>query len=163
MFRKVLMIGAICTLPMAAAAQSVQDSIIAQLQAQGFDRIEVSRTLLGRVVLNATSNRLERELVFNPVTGEILRDYWEERGDENDWVSPRVLVPNVGNRSSDDRRTTASGNNDRSERSARDDDDDDREDRADDHRDRDDDRRDRDDDRDDRDDDDDDDDRDDDN
>ncbi len=145
MLRRVLMIGAICTLPMAAAAQSVQDSIITQLQAQGFNRIEISRTLLGRVVLNATSNRLERELVFNPVTGEILRDYWEERDDDNDRVNPRVLVPNVDNRSNDDPRTTASGrsasgNNDISGRSARDDDDDDREDRDDDDDDRDDDR-----------------------
>jgi hypothetical protein len=79
--------------PMVAAAQSVQDSIIAQLQAQGFTQIEVSRTLLGRVRVKATSATLERELVFNPNTGEILRDYWENRSD-NANSAPVVLNPN---------------------------------------------------------------------
>lgn len=74
-----------------AGAQSVQDQILSQLTAQGFTRIEVSRTLLGRVKIEARSASLDRELVFNPVTGEILRDYWQDNA--ADVATPRVLVP----------------------------------------------------------------------
>ena len=90
-----LLIALFLLTPGFAAAQSVQDQIVSQLTAQGFTRIEVSRTLLGRVKIEARSPRLERELVFNPVTGEILRDYWEDR-DDGGSVSPRVLIPRVG-------------------------------------------------------------------
>ncbi|MEM8978871.1 MAG: hypothetical protein AAGD04_05265 [Pseudomonadota bacterium] len=63
----------------AVFAQSVQDSVVEQLTAQGFEITKMRRTFLGRVRIEAQSEDLERELVFNPNTGEVLRDYWEAR------------------------------------------------------------------------------------
>ncbi len=56
---------------------SVSDSIVAQLKAQGFGNIHISRTFLGRTRITAESQKLRREIIVNPRTGEILRDYWE--------------------------------------------------------------------------------------
>ena len=81
-------------LPLAAQTASVQDQIVSQLRDQGFTSIDITRTLLGRVHVRAKSDRLERELVFNPTTGEILRDYWEERsGKDGRRRGPQVLDP----------------------------------------------------------------------
>ena len=85
---------ALCLSTSLALAETVQDSIVRQLQDQGFSRIEIQRTLLGRVRIEAYSNTLERELVFNPSTGEILRDYWEPRDDDDDDGGPRLRDPN---------------------------------------------------------------------
>ncbi len=60
-----------------AIGQSIEDAIIQQLQSQGFTQITVSRTFLGRIRIDAYSNSLERELIINPNTGEVLRDHWE--------------------------------------------------------------------------------------
>lgn len=63
--------------PLAAqtdSGQSVQDQIVAQLQEQGYGRIVVSRTFLGRVRVTAERGDRKREIVVNPITGEILRD-----------------------------------------------------------------------------------------
>ena len=59
-----------------AMAGTVQESIVAQLRDQGFRSIRVSKTLLGRVRIQATSDKYSREIILNPRTGEILRDYW---------------------------------------------------------------------------------------
>lgn len=64
-----------------ALAEQRVDSITRQLQSQGYTNIEVKRTWLGRVRIEAYLGTLEREIVVNPRTGEILRDYWEEEGD----------------------------------------------------------------------------------
>lgn len=63
---------------MADTASQVQDAIVNQLKAQGFTNIHIGRTLLGRVRIDATSDKQSREIVFNPRTGEILRDYWSD-------------------------------------------------------------------------------------
>lgn len=65
-----------------AFAQTAQDAIVAQLKAQGFTKFEFERTWLGRVRIEAYSDTMERELVFNPNTGEVLRDYWEPLDEE---------------------------------------------------------------------------------
>lgn len=59
-----------------ALAQTPQDAILSQLQAQGYTTISANRTFLGRVRIVAESEAYRREIVFNPDTGEILRDYW---------------------------------------------------------------------------------------
>lgn len=59
----------------AAFALNVQDEIIDQLTAQGFTKVVVSRTLLGRLRFVATNDIYRREIVINPNTGEVLRDY----------------------------------------------------------------------------------------
>lgn len=55
-------------------AGPIEDNIVRQLRAQGYRGIEVRRTLLGRSRIIARSARTVREIVVNPITGEILRD-----------------------------------------------------------------------------------------
>ncbi len=92
------------------------DSITQQLAAQGYDQIKVSKTFLGRVRVEAQRKGLEREIIFNPRTGEILRDYWEvEEDDEGDWL--------LGGGSSKDRGDTNGGDPDEEEDDGPEDDD----------------------------------------
>ena len=77
------------------------DDIAASLRADGYEVREVSRTWLGRIRIEAVSDRYQREIVFDRVTGEILRDYLtkrrpdrpaERRGEQHpqhDLLSPR--------------------------------------------------------------------------
>lgn len=77
MLRRLALVLMLCVaLPEAASAQSFQDQLIEQLTEQGYREFRISRTWLGRTRIVATSPRLKREIVFNPVTGVILRDYW---------------------------------------------------------------------------------------
>lgn len=103
MFKKLAIAITLAVAPHAAYAQSVEEQIIAQLQAQGFTEIEVSRTLLGRIKLEAVSPTLERQLIVNPATGEVLRDFWEERDDKGrgDDKNVRVQVANPNDASDD--------------------------------------------------------------
>ena len=55
--------------------QDLQDNIVSQLKSQGYSRIEIHRTFLGRTRIVATHKNLWREIVINPSTGLILRDY----------------------------------------------------------------------------------------
>ena len=61
----------------------VADSVVRQLQAQGDTSIEVSRTWLGRVQIEAKRGAEEREIVVNRKTGEILRDYSHISSDDD--------------------------------------------------------------------------------
>lgn len=63
-----------------AFATGAADSIVAQLRDQGFSSISVERTLLGRTRIVALSEQYRREIIFNPRTGEILRDFWQVIG-----------------------------------------------------------------------------------
>ncbi len=108
--QKYLILICLGLMPSVAGAETVQDSILSQLRDQGFTRIEVSRTLLGRTRLEATSDRLEREMVFNPQTGEILRDYWQER-DDNGRATPHIMDPQAGR--NDDRSAAGRGSDDK--------------------------------------------------
>ncbi len=63
--------------PALAWAGPLEDSIVRQLKGQGYSRIVVSRTLLGRTRFVATSRTHRREIILNPRTGEILRDLLE--------------------------------------------------------------------------------------
>ena len=74
-------------------AQSIQDSIVMQLQEQGYTDIVVNRTLLGRVRVVARNQTHERELVFNPTTGELLRDYWRAIGESK--RSNMTIIPRI--------------------------------------------------------------------
>lgn len=60
-----------------AFADGLESDLVAQLRRQGFYQVEVSRTLLGRIRLVAQSDTRWREVIVNPSTGEILRDYSE--------------------------------------------------------------------------------------
>ncbi|MBE1295869.1 MAG: hypothetical protein GJ678_06420 [Rhodobacteraceae bacterium] len=69
-------------LPGMAAADRLTDSITDQLRSQGYGQIEVSRTFLGRYRIVASTDTVDREIIVNPGTGEILRDYIEDKGSE---------------------------------------------------------------------------------
>ena len=58
-----------------AVATPGQDMVTASLQAQGFEVTMVHWTWLGRIRIIAVSADVRREIVINPTTGEILRDY----------------------------------------------------------------------------------------
>ena len=61
-----------------AHAGTLTDAIEQQLRAQGFNKVSVSTTMLGRTRIDAISPTQTREIVVNPRTGEILRDYWAD-------------------------------------------------------------------------------------
>ncbi len=108
-----------------ALAQSAQDQIVQTLRNQGYTRIEVSRTWLGRVRVHAESPFGEREIVFNPKTGAILRDYFEDENDDDDYDDDDDHNTSSGSSSGSSSSNSGSGSND-------DDDDDDRDDNDDD-------------------------------
>lgn len=58
-----------------AWAQSIEDRLLAALQAQGFVILEKGMTFFGRLRILAINDTTQREIVINPETGEILRDY----------------------------------------------------------------------------------------
>ena len=68
---------ALATLAAPVAALDLVDSILASLKQQGYVDIEVSQTLLGRTRIVTHNAEYSREIIVNPGTGEILRDYWE--------------------------------------------------------------------------------------
>jgi hypothetical protein len=57
-------------------ANDYVSTIVRQLEEQGFRSITQSRTLLGRVRINAIRDDGTREIIVNPSNGEILRDLW---------------------------------------------------------------------------------------
>ena len=60
-------------------AQNLTDDLVSQLREQGFHKVTITRTLLGRVLILGSSEEGQREVVLNPQTGEILRDYFRPR------------------------------------------------------------------------------------
>ncbi|OJY31696.1 MAG: hypothetical protein BGP11_08880 [Rhodobacterales bacterium 65-51] len=73
----ILIAALLAATPVAAQidpADAVQGQIVSQLEEQGYGRIVVSRTFLGRVRVTAERGDRKREIVVNPITGEILRD-----------------------------------------------------------------------------------------
>ncbi len=123
--KRLILCLALVGAPLSAAAQSVEDQVVTQLRAQGFSEITVTRTWLGRLRFVAERDTLFRELVINPQTGEILRDYWRADGDDED-DEPRVFVP--GNSEAGSGNSGSGGNDDDEDDDDDDDDDDDEDD-----------------------------------
>ena len=137
---RIAALGALVVLaPVGATAQSVQDQIISQLRAQGFTQMTVSRTWLGRIRVVAFRGDTRRELVFNPQTGEILRDFWRDDDD-----GPKLFDPDTWRDDDDDDDDRDDDDDDDDDRDDDDDEEDDDDERDDDDDERDDDRRDRD-------------------
>jgi hypothetical protein len=100
MLKRLLSATAIASLLASVAlAQGVTErQVIDQLRDQGFSEFRVSRTLLGRTMIVATNREYRREVVINPTTGVILRDYWRALGpDDDDDSGSRLLNPRSGN------------------------------------------------------------------
>lgn len=55
----------------------VEQAFLSGLKAQGFVVVEYGYTWLGRLRFVAVNGKLRRELVVDPATGEVLRDYAE--------------------------------------------------------------------------------------
>jgi hypothetical protein len=108
-----------------ASAGATQDRIVAELREQGFTRIEIARTLLGRTRIVAVSPAYRREIVFNPATGVILRDFWSARSAGGTGSSD---IFRIGGDDDDDNAGRGSGNAGRVSDDDDDDDDDDRDD-----------------------------------
>lgn len=68
-------------------AADFQDTLIAQLQSQGYTVLRITRTWLGRARLIATNDIYRREIIFNPRTGVILRDFSEIIGESGESAS----------------------------------------------------------------------------
>jgi hypothetical protein len=56
-------------------ALTIEQQLLASLQAQGYVILEQGYTFLGRLRIVAQNDEIRREIVVNPGTGEILRDY----------------------------------------------------------------------------------------
>lgn len=63
------------------AATSYEDDVARGLVSQGFAITSKRRTLLGRVRFTASRGEMRREVVVDPSSGEILRDYTQQTGD----------------------------------------------------------------------------------
>ena len=80
-------------------ASEYADRIILWLQDQGFTHFEVQRTWLGRIKIEAEADGIEREIILNARTGEILRDFWEieDAGSDVLAVTPIAVPEGMGN------------------------------------------------------------------
>ena len=72
---------------LAAGAAPAQDRdllarLVFALRAEGYDQIRTERTLLKRIRIVAGRAGERREIVIDPRTGEVLRDYSRERNGE---------------------------------------------------------------------------------
>lgn len=80
-----------------AVAMDLTDSITRQLRAQGYSKVTVSRTFLGRTRIVATGNRASREIIVNQRTGEILRDFSRLGNTPGQLLSPAQDGPAAAN------------------------------------------------------------------
>jgi len=58
-----------------AFAADVTSAWVRQLSLDGYEEIRISRTWLGRTRIVAERGEIEREIILNTRTGEVLRDY----------------------------------------------------------------------------------------
>jgi hypothetical protein len=73
-------LGALVSAPSAFAAATPEDLVARDLVGSGFRITSRRRTLLGRVRFVAVRGETEREVVLDPSSGEILRDYSRDYG-----------------------------------------------------------------------------------
>lgn len=91
-----VLILVVCLSAGQAWAQTPQDRVVEQLFQQGYTSIQINRTWLGRVRIIALNDEARREIVLNPRTGEILRDYWFLLGGP---LKDQGAIINYGNQS----------------------------------------------------------------
>ena len=72
-----------CTISPAWGSDLVT-SVTRQLLKQGYSDISTSQTWLGRTRIIAIGDDSRREIIVNPRTGEILRDFWQDLDDNDD-------------------------------------------------------------------------------
>jgi len=74
-----------------ALAQNYSERVISWLEQHGYTKFEVKRTWLGRVKIEAYAKGVEREIIINGRTGEILRDFWYVESEHRDNASVSML------------------------------------------------------------------------
>ena len=76
MVKRTLLAGLVLvSLAASANARTVEERLIAGLKSQGYVILEDGYTFLGRLRIVAENATYHREIVVNPETGEVLRDY----------------------------------------------------------------------------------------
>lgn len=83
-----LALAATPALAEAKGALAPADEILSTLRERGYRIVEDERTWLGRQRVVAEKNGARREVVFNPGTGEILRDYSFRMGESDSNATP---------------------------------------------------------------------------
>lgn len=73
--RKLMFTLALCVLAGPVWAADVSAAWVKQLALDGYEEISISRTWLGRMRIVAEKGDIEREIILNRSTGEVLRDY----------------------------------------------------------------------------------------
>lgn len=86
MKRRQLLAGLVAGIlvPRSVLAQTAEDQVVNQLRRQGYREITLQRTLLGRTRIVATGSAGRREIILNPSTGAILRDYIDRSDRDRD-------------------------------------------------------------------------------
>lgn len=104
---------AIAALVLTAGAQSAAHAytnavnrVVNQLRSQGYRSVEVKRTLMGRMKIEAEGRGGSREIVIDPNTGHVFRDRQER---DNGWRSGT----NFSSRDRDDHDDNDRDDNDR--------------------------------------------------
>ncbi len=75
MKKLLLAVGVWAGLAGAVMARTVEDRLVEELKSQGYVILEDGYTFLGRLRIVAENGVIHREIVVNPGTGEVLRDY----------------------------------------------------------------------------------------
>lgn len=98
MFKHLLIILCLSLCPVPALAQdgSVRDRVLSILRDDGFREVRINRTFLGRLRFVAENREERREIIVNPATGVILRDYVRFLSD-NDGSSGSAFGGGSGN------------------------------------------------------------------
>ncbi|MDJ0824474.1 MAG: hypothetical protein QNJ16_03110 [Rhodobacter sp.] len=73
--RRTALATALCLSALPALAADVSSAWVEQLKLDGYERISIGRTWLGRTRIVAEKGEIEREIIINRRTGEVLRDY----------------------------------------------------------------------------------------
>ena len=79
-----------------ADVNPIEQRLVASLTAQGYAIVEEGYTWLGRLRIVADNGVLRREIVINPGTGEVLRDYAEAIQVAGDQGSARTAASHSG-------------------------------------------------------------------
>ncbi|KMW59895.1 hypothetical protein AIOL_000044 [Candidatus Rhodobacter oscarellae] len=91
---------ALSAIPAAPAKADVVSAWSQQLRIDGYEKVVVTRTWLGRVRIIAEKTGVTREIIINPRTGEVLRDY--SRDEKGRLRLPLGFDPEMENELDDD-------------------------------------------------------------
>ncbi|MEM7717978.1 MAG: hypothetical protein AAF222_02150 [Pseudomonadota bacterium] len=74
--KRLLLVFMLCVAPITVHAnEAVKERVVRELREDGYNDIRVGRTFLGRMRFVANKEGSRREVVVNPATGVVLRDY----------------------------------------------------------------------------------------